>query len=204
MIYEMRTYQVKPGKVAELEKLVGEALPHREKYSRLGAFWHTEIGPLNEVVHIWPYESMDERARIREAANKDPHWPPNTLHLLISMRSDILIPTPFMQPLTPQKLGNIYEMRTYIYQAGTMGEVLKRWAESVPHREKYSPLAGCWYSELGELNKFVHLWPYKDLAERDRIRAEAAKDPHWPPATLEFLVTMENKILIPAEFSPLK
>ena len=204
MIYEMRTYQVKPGRVAELEGLVGEALPHREKYSRLGAFWHTEIGPLNEVVHIWPYESVDERARIREAANKDPHWPPDTLHMLINMRSDILIPTPFMRPLTPQKLGNIYEMRTYIYQAGAMGEVLKRWAESVPHREKYSPLAGCWYSELGELNKLVHVWPYRDLAERDRIRAEAARDPHWPPGTLEFLVTMENKILVPAEFSPLK
>ena len=56
MIYEVRTYSIKPGGVAEFERRFGEALPHRTKYSPLGAFWHTEIGPLNEVIHVWPYE----------------------------------------------------------------------------------------------------------------------------------------------------
>ncbi|MCZ6867458.1 MAG: NIPSNAP family protein [Dehalococcoidia bacterium] len=204
MIYEVRTYSIKPGGVAEFEKRFGEALPHRTKYSPLGAFWHTEIGPLNEVIHVWPYEDLEARTRIREEAAKDPHWPPDAAELELDTRSDIFIPAPFMRPLSPQKLGNIYEMRTYTFRVGTMGEVLKRWGECVPHREKFSPLAACWYSELGELNKFVHIWPYKDLAERDRIRAEAVKDPHWPPPTREFMVKMENKILIPAEFSPLR
>jgi len=31
----------------------------------------------------------------------------------------------------------------------------------------------CWTSELGGLNKFVHVWVYKDLNERNRIRAES-------------------------------
>jgi hypothetical protein len=119
-------------------------------------------------------------------------------------RSDIFLPAPFMRPLAPQKLGNIYEMRTYTYRVGAMAEVLKRWGECIAYREKYSPLAACWYSELGDLNKFVHIWPYKDLAERDRIRAAALKDSHWPPPTREFLVRMENKILVPAAFSPLR
>ena len=75
-----------------------------------------------------------------------------------------------------------------------MPEVLRRWAEAVPHREQYSPLAACWYSDVGELNRFYHLWPYAGFAERDRIRAEAARDPHWPPPTREFLVSQQTKV----------
>ena len=54
MIYEVRTYTLKPGSVAKFEENFAAALPHREKYSKLGAFWHTEIGPLNQVIHVWP------------------------------------------------------------------------------------------------------------------------------------------------------
>jgi hypothetical protein len=108
-----------------------------------------------------------------------------------------------MRPLgEDQALGNIYEMRSYNYRVGSMPEVLKRWGEAVPHREELSPLAAAWYTELGGLNKWVHIWPYQDLGERDRIREEAVKSPHWPPPTREFLVSQETKILVPTAFSP--
>lgn len=45
MIYEMRTYSLVPGSLAEVEKRFGEAYQYRKKYSELAAFWHTEIGP---------------------------------------------------------------------------------------------------------------------------------------------------------------
>jgi NIPSNAP len=94
-------------------------------------------------------------------------------------------------------------MRSYTYQPGSMTEVLRRWAAAVPHREEYSPLAAGMYTELGGLNKWVHIWPYKDMEERNRIRAEASKSPHWPPPTREFLVRQENKMMVPATFSPM-
>ena len=65
MIYEVRTYGLRPGSIPEVEKRFAEALPHREKYSKLGALWHTELGPLNQIVHVWPYESLDQRAELR-------------------------------------------------------------------------------------------------------------------------------------------
>ena len=204
MIHEIRTYTLQPGAVAEFEKNFGEALPHREKYSKLGAFWHTEFGPLNQVIHVWPYEDLNERARIRAEAIKDPNWPPRSAGTVLNMESEILMPAPFMRPLGNQQLGNIYEMRIYTYQPGSIPEVIKRWSESISHREKYSPLAACWYTELGGLNKWFHVWPYKDMAERDRVRTESRKDPHWPPATREFLVRQENKMLVPATFSPMR
>jgi len=204
MIYEVRTYMLKPGTVAECEKRFAEVLVHREKYSPLGAFWHTELGPLNQIIHVWPYENLQQRTERRAQAMKDPNWPPKLLDLIEHMESEIFIPAPFMQPLGNRKLGNVYEMRTYLYKPGAMPEVLARWAEAIPQRVQLSPLAACWYSEIGELNKFVHVWAYQDPAARDRIRAEMMKLPAWPPKTREFLVSQTNKILIPAAFSPMQ
>ncbi|HXH12725.1 MAG TPA: NIPSNAP family protein [Alphaproteobacteria bacterium] len=204
MIYEVRTYTLKPGSVAEAEKRFGEALAAREKHSKLGAFWHTDVGPLNQIIHVWPYESLQHRTQVREAAAKEVGWPPKIQEFIETMESEIFIPAPFMRPLGNQTLGNVYEMRIYTYQPGAMSEVLKRWADSIVDREKLSPLAACWYSEIGGLNKFVHIWPYKDLEERARIRAESQKLPKWPPPTREFLMRQENKLLIPAAFSPMK
>lgn len=204
MIYEVRTYLLKPGAVVEFERRIAEALPHREKYSRVAAFWHTELGPLNQVVHVWPYESLQQRAEVRaQVVKEEPRWPPKVLDLIETMESEIFLPAPFMQSLADRRLGNVYEMRTYMYQPGAMSEVLKRWAEVIPQRVQLSPLVACWYSEIGELNKFVHIWAYQDLEARDRIRAEALKLPQWPPKTREFLVSQANKILLSAAFSPL-
>ena len=205
MIYEVRTYTLQPGSVAQFEENFANALPSREKYSKLGAFWHTEIGPLNQVIHVWPYESVEERNEIRAEAGKDPDWPPkNPPEMYVSMSSDIYIPAPFMRPMGgDQALGNIYEMRIYHYKTGSMPEVIKRWGDAIPHREEYSPCAGAMYSDLGSLNKWMHIWPYKDMEDRNRIRTEASKTEHWPPPTREFLLSQESKMLVPSSFSPM-
>ena len=130
------------------------------------------------MIHVWPYENLGERTKIRAEAANDPNWPPKSDGLILNMESEIFTPAEFMRPLGgDQALGNIYEMRTYTYQPGTMGEVLKRWAAAIPHREEYSPLAAGMSSELGGLNKWMHVWPYKDLEERNKIRAEASTNP---------------------------
>lgn len=204
MIYEMRTYDLKPVATPEFEERFAKALPHREKYSKLGAFWHTEIGPLDQVIHVWPYQDLEERGRIREEAEKDPNWPPPVADLVLNAQSEILTPAPFMRPLGNQQLGNIYEMRIYTYPSDTIPEVVRLWSEAVPYREKYSPLAACWHGELTGLTKWIHIWPYRDLGDRERVRAEASQEPHWPAPTMDFLVKMENKLLIPAAFSPMR
>ena len=205
MIYEVRTYNLQPGSVPVFEENFAKALPAREKYSKLGAFWHTEFGPLSQVIHVWPYESIEERNSIRTEAGKDPDWPPkNDPDMYLNMESEIFYPAPFMRPMGgDQELGNIYEMRVYTYKPGAMPEVVKRWEAAVPHREEYSPLAAAMFSEIGGLNKWVHIWPYKDLNQRAEVRAEALKNPNWPPPTREFLVKQENKLMVPAAFSPM-
>ena len=204
MIYEMRTYTFAPGQVAAFEKGFGEAITNRNKFSKLGAFWKTEFGPLNQAIHVWPYEDLQHRAEVRAAALKDGNWPPKSNAELLTQEVEILMPASFMRPWgEDQALGNIYEMRTYTFKPGSIPEVMKRWSEAISYREKFSPLAACWYTELGTLNKWIHVWPYKSLEERMQVRAEASKDPHWPAPTREFIMRQETKILTPAAFSPM-
>jgi hypothetical protein len=60
-------------------------------------------------------------------------------------------------------------------------------------------------SELGGLNRFIHIWPYKDMAERTRVREEARRPGSgWPPQSGVRPFRQENKLLIPATFSPVR
>ena len=95
MIYEIRTYQIGPGNLAEVEKRFGEAYEYRKKYSPLTAFLHTEIGPLNEIIHIWRYSDLAERARVRADAAKDANWPPKIQEFIRKMSSEIVVPFSF-------------------------------------------------------------------------------------------------------------
>ena len=205
MIYEIRTYTLRPGQIPEFEKRFEAALSVRLKYSELAAFWHTDVGTLNQVIHVWPYENLEHRSDVRTRAAQEPGWPPKAQDLLLSMKSEIFIPAPFSPKLGGgQKLGSIYEMRIYQYQPGAIPAVIERWREALQGgRLNLSPLAACMSSEIGQLNVWVHIWPYADLKERARIREESLKLSTWPPRTREFLVTQENKILIPASFSPM-
>jgi hypothetical protein len=208
MIYEVRTYTLKPGSTAEFESRFEKRHPYREKHSKLGAFWHTEMGPLNQVIHVWEYNDLNHRARAREAANRDPNLQriPGGREFVVEQQSEIVTPAPFMHALGSRDYGtgNVYEMRTYTFEPGGIPEVLKAWEQAIPYREEYSPLAACWYTEFGGLNRFTHVWVYKDLNERARIRAESRQGSHWPPRASVRPIRQENKILMPASFSPVK
>jgi hypothetical protein len=209
MIYEVRTYTLRPGSVAEFEERYAKRLPLREQHSKLGGFWHTEFGPLNQVIHVYPYDDLAQRTTVRDALAKDTARAqiPSGREFVVAQEAEIMTPAPFMHPLGSRDYGtgNVYEMRTYTYAPGDIPQVLEAWAKAIPDREKFSPLAACWCSELGGLNKFVHTWVYKDLNERARVREDARKGGgQWPPQAGVRPIRQDNKLLVPAAFSPVR
>jgi hypothetical protein len=210
MIYEVRTYDLKPASVGEFEKRFGDAYEKRKKHSELFAFWHTEVGPLNQVIHVWPYKDLMEREKIRDYAQKDGTWPPKTAEFIVAQRSDIFIPFAMSPQTKPGKLGPYYEMRIYTLAPGGLPSIEKAWQHALPERLKFGPLAAVWYSELGGINKFMHIWPYPSLDARTDIRRRAQEAGAWPPSAQKAgtppytLIAQENKILLPSAFSPLQ
>ena len=186
MIYEMRRYILQPGKTGEWVRAFCEAYEVRAQYSPLGALFQTEIGPLNEVIHIWPYENLQHRADTRAAASKDTSgkWPPSSAsHLIVTQETDILDPIPGVADWdgTPQEWGGMYELRQYTYAPGDIRNVAKAFSEALPGRNEIYPVAGIFTSQLGNLNRLFQLFPYKDWTHRDEIRKVYLESGAWPP-----------------------
>src|SRR5204863_8702380 len=93
MIIEMRTYRMKPGSIPEVENRFAEGLKERTKVSPLGAFFHTEVGPLNRIIHCWPYDDLAHRTKVR--SQSIPGWPPKLQEFMEEMESKIVIAAPF-------------------------------------------------------------------------------------------------------------
>jgi len=203
MIVEFRTYRLKPGSVAEATKRFGEGLANRTKVSPLGAFFHTEVGPLNRIIHVWPYEDFAQRAQVR--SQKIEGWPPNIREFVEEQQSEIFIPAPFSPKLEQRELGGIYEIRMYTLAPGAIPGQIDRWTTAIDARTKLSPLAFAGHSELGGLNKWCHIWAYKDANHRAETRAKAMREGIWPPKGGQPGQTLiqENMLVIPAAFSPL-
>ena len=204
MIYEVRTYTFAVRGLEPALKIWAEAYEHRKKYSELAAAFVTDIGPLNQFIHIWLYESPDERLAIRKAAEADAHWPPKTAEFMAGMRSEIFVPCEGSPLLEPGNLGPVYEYRSYQIKPGAMAKNEAAWNADIGARTELSPLAVVMNTENGELSKKVHIWPYKSLEERSQVRAKAVKAGFWPPKSAGTTLTQRNKIVLPVPFSPMQ
>jgi hypothetical protein len=99
MIYEMRTYQVQPGRAAEFLKMYQEqGLPLITRYARLIGCWTKESGVLNSVVFVWGYDDFAHRTAQRGKLGQDREWAafvPSMLPYLVHQESVFLTPAAF-------------------------------------------------------------------------------------------------------------
>jgi hypothetical protein len=98
----------------------------------------------------------------------------------------------------------IYELRTYTFHPGKLGDYLKLNAEvgRKIRGDDYGTFEGGWTTEFGVLNQYVHLWSYPDLNERERLRVELAKNAQWNAEYVSkirpLMLAQQNKIMSPA------
>ncbi len=103
----------------------------------------------------------------------------------------------------------IVDERTYTIHIGKIPAYLKLYQEEGLEIQKRTlgNLIGYFVTEVGQLSTVVHLWAYDSVEDRAKRRAELAANPAWQAylAKMQPLVTaMENRILTPTAFSPLR
>lgn len=212
MIHELRTYTARPGKLAEyVEKSGSIGRPIRgDRFGKLVGYWTTDLGPLNQVVHLWEYADLAARAEARAGLAKNERWVTEYLPvsgpLLQAQENMILVPAEWC-PLRPVSGLGVHELRMYRLRPGTLAAYMAVAREAITVRGKYSAPLGYWSTEIGPLNTVVHIWPYRDLTHRAEVRAAALADAAWREAVARlstFLQAQESKILVPTTFSPLR
>jgi hypothetical protein len=100
MLVEMRTYVLHAGQLATfLGCMEREGLAiERPILGQLLGYYSSEIGTLNQVIHLWGFDSFEERTRRRQRLADDPAWQrfvPTVTPFIRDMRNQLLTPAPF-------------------------------------------------------------------------------------------------------------
>jgi hypothetical protein len=104
----------------------------------------------------------------------------------------------------------IAEMRIYQIQAGRVGEYVAAYAQlgrETQIKHLGHPI-GYFTSDIGGLNKIVHLWGYASMADRQERRQRLEADPAWKKYLAHriqagLLISQENNILNAVQFTAL-
>ena len=103
MIFDHRTYSIYPGRMNDFLGIYGnQGYPLQKQYLGKchGWFVSMDIGQLNQVVHIWEYADLNDRAERRARLAADPAWSSYLAlgsPLIQSMENKILNLAPFFE-----------------------------------------------------------------------------------------------------------
>ena len=76
MIYDHRTYTCQAGTVRKhLDLYVAHGFKAQTRHLGQPALYaSTDVGDVNTYVHVWAYDSVEDRAKKRAAMQADPDW----------------------------------------------------------------------------------------------------------------------------------
>ena len=97
-------------------------------------------------------------------------------------------------------------MRTYDIAMGKTPEYMAAVRDvALPVRESYGvKLAGWYYTDIGALNRVVHIWAYRDYAHFEEAREAFRTDERWlndyVPRVKGIVLRQENQIMRASDF----
>ena len=100
-VYDYRQYTLKPGATPEYMAAVRElALPIRQKYGiKLAGWYYSDVGELNQVVHIWAYRDHAHMKEAKAQVAADPDWSqkygPRVRGLIMAQKTYIMLSPDF-------------------------------------------------------------------------------------------------------------
>ncbi|KAJ8015550.1 hypothetical protein DPEC_G00027290 [Dallia pectoralis] len=210
--YEFRTYNIHPEKNAAFHKLTNEKIGLRTAHSELLGYWSVEYGGVNQVFHIWKYDSYAQRAAVRASLAQDPVWTEEytskAMPMLSSQDNEVNYLVPWCKLEKPPKKGGVYELASFQMRPGgpaVWGQTFRA-AVSCRSAAGYGHLVGVFHSEFGQLNKVSVLWWYESPDQRAEARHTAHGDARVVAAVREsvsYLKSQTNKLLFPCLYSPL-
>jgi len=200
-LYDVTMMTVGPAKhtqaLAALEK-------HFGKDADLLACWFSEIGALNRILMIRRAKDVGALIEQRQSILNSDN-PLGLAELVADISMDLFAPFDFLPPMEPANLGPFYEVRSYTLKPNGLKPTEELWRKAIPARMKVSPVLTAMTSVTGPVIRFIHIWPYKSLDERARLRSKAIADGVWPPpGGPGFIATQQTDIYLPAEWSPLR
>ncbi|RKF80332.1 Protein NipSnap-like protein 1 [Golovinomyces cichoracearum] len=211
-VHSIVFHEVKPDKVDEYTELVGGWYPKMagmaDNKVHLVGSWRTEVGDCDTFVHIWEYHRYSGyHASLHSIASQPgfPAFDKKLKSLINSKRSSLMQEFSFWPTTPPRRLGGVFELRSYQLKPGNLLEWESHWRRGIMARKEVMEGVGAWFVQIGDLNTVHHLWQFADLEERKIRREQSWSREGWGETvqkTVPLIHSMQSRILIPCEWSP--
>jgi len=216
MIYEWRTYEAMPGKLAALNTHLEVAAGLFQKHG-LGVlgFWTEEVGAGGQITDMWIYADLEDRQKKLAAFAADAAWQQQVAEetakegvIVARIHNTMLQRTPYSPE--PQIKTKVQEWRIYYAMAGKLPDLHTRFAtHTLRLFEKHGmENIGYWTEVFGTSNRLVYMLGYPSLGDREKSWAAFMRDPDWQQARAEsekngtLVAKVSNRILRPTAYSP--
>ncbi len=230
MLYELRKYEVMPGKVPALLNRFSSFVIHKwnEYGLRLVGFWTPEIGGHNQqIIYIWGWESYEERVQKLGPWRADPErakkWAETQRDGPLVRRGHNLLmePTDFSQLDRAVPYGTdvasrkpyVFELREYEATPDRLPDVVQRFRGFTVDafaRHGFRQV-GYWTPCLGgHDHQLIYLLAWESVEERNRLFQAFRADPDRQRVFAEseqhgqIVERVSNLMMNPTPFSPMR
>lgn len=147
---------------------------------------------------------------------------------ITSKRNSLMQEFSFWPTTAPRKLGGVFELREYTLHPGNLAEWETHWRKGLEARREVMEGVGAWFVQIGQLNtgkgpitalenthtpmltsgpkQVYHLWQFPDLEQRRIAREKSWSQEGWAEtvhSTTSLIQTMQSRIMVPMEWSPI-
>ncbi|MDA0239293.1 MAG: NIPSNAP family protein [Proteobacteria bacterium] len=205
MVIEFRTYTVKTGSLADVIERFGAGYATRADIKPITAFFYTVIGPLDQIIQVWSWDDMTHREQIRIEVNKLDSWPPGLGPNVIHQEVELFNEMPFLDNFPAGDHGPVFEMRTTSLPPGAIRTLRGAAENTYADRAKISPVLAALHTDMGTLNKFVHIYGYPSLEAMQAANDAANSAGGWPPIDVDGGPVFQSSTVMRAgPFSPIQ
>ncbi|CAI6085527.1 NIPSNAP family protein [Cohnella sp. JJ-181] len=193
MLYELRTYQMKPGRLqAMLDRFKSDTLGLFAKHQmKVIQFWVDTDESKDRLYYVLEHPDMTSRERNYKAFMEDPEWlaarkrteTDGVLYEYVEsayMKQAAFFPK--LHPTLSERM--MYEMRIYEVSPGKMESILARFDQLVVALfEKHGmPIKYFWVDANDANNRLYYVVEHPDIETRNANYASFRADPVWVEA----------------------
>ena len=212
MIYELRMYTTKPGKmkhVVNASATVAQKIRNGDTYGKLIGHWWSEIGKMNQYVHMWEYQNVEEMRRLRSELSSRDDWKKEFVPLVGPhiLSQEIRLLRSVSDLKTPSNSNNFYELKIINLNIGKVGQWVSEFNDLVNEIENESLNIGIWQTELSNPNEIVSIWSHSSVERMQMFWEKLENNSIWKKFMdfQESSVKEEQTIILrPSSCSPLQ
>ena len=184
MINELRMYTTRPGKMKDVvnaSATVAQKIRGGDSYGKLIGHWWSEIGKMNQYVHMWEYKDPEEMRRLRSELAAKEDWKNKFVPLVGPniLTQEIRLLRPLTEIKKPVNSSNIYELKIIKLNIGQSAKWAKKFLEIVDLIESSSMNIGIWNTELQDPNEIISLWSHPNLENMSKYWNDLESNKDW-------------------------